>query len=88
MLSRYFEIKTGNKNFDDYMNKLFSELKDKKVIIYGAGEGFLELNKIYNFNEKLNVVAVADRKFENSSFDSIATFKSIGVPSPSTMLPL
>lgn len=66
MLSKYFEIKINNKKFEDDLKWSLGELKDKKVLLYGAGESFLHLNKKYHFNE-LNVVAIADRKFEEET---------------------
>ena len=60
MLSEYFKVKTKRSEFIDRLNIILDDSKDKKVLIYGAGEGFLELNKIYKFSEKLNIVAIAD----------------------------
>ena len=65
MLSRYFKTKIKSKNFDDNLRKLIKENKDKKVLIYGAGQGFKELDKKYLFSKNLNIKAVADKKFEN-----------------------
>ncbi len=64
MLSKYFEIKTKSKKFDDDLLWSMGEIKGKKVLLYGAGEAFVELNKRYNFKEVLNIVAIADKKFE------------------------
>lgn len=64
MLSKYFQIKTKSKKFDDDLLWSMGEIKGKRVILYGAGEGFVELNKRYFFNEILNIVAIADKKFE------------------------
>ena len=65
MLSKYFEIKTKSKKFDDDLLWSMGEIKGKKVLLYGAGEGFVELNKRYFFNDVLNIVAIADKKFEH-----------------------
>ena len=64
MLSKYFQIKTKSKKFDDDLLWSMGEIKGKRVILYGAGEGFVELNKRYFFDEILNIVAIADKKFE------------------------
>ena len=64
MLSKYFEMKTSSKDFIDNAEQIINDLKDKKVIIYGAGAGFFALDKTYNFKQKLNVVAISDKKFE------------------------
>ena len=66
MLSKYFEIKTSSKEFEDNAEQIINDLKGKKVIIYGAGAGFFALDKIYNFKQKLNVVAISDKKFEKT----------------------
>ncbi|MBR1681277.1 hypothetical protein IJ707_05765, partial [bacterium] len=65
MLSKYFHVKTKSRKFDDDLLWSMGEIKGKKVLLYGAGEGFVELNKRYFFNDVLNVVAIADKKFEH-----------------------
>lgn len=69
MLSKYFYAKTQLQEFKNNLNNLLSDLKDKKVILYGAGEGFFELNKQYKITDNLNVVAIADIKFEKDNTD-------------------
>lgn len=64
MLSKYFYVKTKSKKFDDDLLWSMGEIKGKRVLLYGAGEAFVELNKKYFFTEVLNVVAIADKKFE------------------------
>ncbi|MBR1942657.1 hypothetical protein IJ843_02855 [bacterium] len=64
MLSKYFKIKTKTRKFDDDLLWSMGEIKDKKVLLYGAGRAFVELNKKYFFTELLNIVAIADKKFE------------------------
>ena len=64
MLSKYFYVKTKSKKFDDDLLWSMGEIKGKRVLLYGAGEAFVELNKKYFFTEILNVVAIADKKFE------------------------
>lgn len=67
MLSKYFKIKTKSDEFKKRIRDLSETLQNKKVLIYGAGEGFVELNKQYDFNKIMNVVAVADIKFETET---------------------
>ena len=69
MVSKYFEAKTGSESFKIKTAELLESLKGKKVIIYGAGEGFFALDKIYNFRKNLNIIAIADKKFETSAKD-------------------
>ena len=57
MLSEYFKAKTKTKKFDEDLRSLISEIKDKKVILYGAGHGFVALNRKYSFKKNLNVVS-------------------------------
>ena len=64
MLSKYFEKKTQTKKFDDDLLWSMGEIKNKKVLLYGAGQGFLKLNETYDFKNNLNIVGIADRKFE------------------------
>ena len=38
MLSEYFKAKTSTNEFIEHLNSTLDELKDKKVLLYGAGE--------------------------------------------------
>ncbi len=51
-------------NFQKHLNKLAKKLKDKTIIIYGAGAFFNALNEKYDLSV-LNIIAIADRKFIN-----------------------
>ena len=66
MLSRYFEIKTKTEEFKNNLNMLFEELKNKKVLLYGAGQDFVALDKTYDFKNKLNIIGIADFKFKDN----------------------
>ena len=79
MLSKYFQLKTKTKKFDDDLLWSMGEIKGKKVILYGAGEEFIELNKLYFFKDILNIVAIADKKFET---DPVETFEGIRAITP------
>jgi hypothetical protein len=63
MLSAYFKLKIESKKFKDDLKWSIGEIKDKKILLYGAGEGFAYLLDKYDF-KKLNVVAIADMKFK------------------------
>ena len=80
MLSKYFQIKTKEENFINHINSLIENCKNKKILFYGAGEAFLELNKTYKFNEKLDIVAIADqdssKKIENFNLISPQEIKN------------
>ena len=52
-------------NAQRQINKLARKYKNKKVVIYGAGEYFQILKNNFDLS-KLNVVGIADKKFENS----------------------
>ncbi|MGN1124646.1 MAG: hypothetical protein ACI4SM_00530 [Candidatus Gastranaerophilaceae bacterium] len=77
MLSKYFKIKTRSKKFDDDLLWSMGEIRGKKVLFYGAGEGFLELNKKYCFKEILNIVAIADKKFEANPVETFEGIRAI-----------
>lgn len=79
MLSNYFKQKTKTKKFDDDLLWSMGEIKGRRVILYGAGEGFVELNKRYFFNEVLNIIAIADKKFEK---EPVETFEGIRAITP------
>lgn len=69
MLSKYFELKTATELFKQSVNDIIKKLQGKKVLIYGAGQGFFALNEQYHFTKELNVVAIADRKFKTDNTD-------------------
>ena len=77
MLSKYFAIKTMTKNFEKNIGQVVDGSIGKKVLIYGAGEGFFELNKRYQIVKKLDIVAIADKKFETSKTNIICGIKTI-----------
>ena len=49
-------------NLRKYLKKLEKKLKDKKIIIYGAGEFFSYINKHYDLS-KLNIIGISDKRF-------------------------
>ena len=67
MLSKYFEIKSSSEKFKNELNEILNSLKGQNVLIYGAGSGFINLDSIYHFEENLDIVAIADRKFKEES---------------------
>ena len=69
MLSEYFKFKTNTESFKNETESLIKSLEGKKVIIYGVGDGFFALDKKFNLRKQLNIVAVADKKFETSDKD-------------------
>lgn len=64
MLSKYFYAKSQREEFKNNLNTLINDLKGQKVILYGAGEGFFELDKKYNIKGNFDIIAIADKKFE------------------------
>lgn len=77
MLSKYFKMKIETAEFVEHLQDLFRELKEKKVLLYGAGAGFVALNKIYKFSSKLNIVAIADMKFYENPVETFLDIKAI-----------
>ena len=70
-------MKTSSEAFKKELSEKIEKLKDKKVLIYGAGAGFKELNKQYNFADKLNIIGIADKKFEENGVDTFLEMKAI-----------
>lgn len=79
MLSKYFQLKTKTKKFDDDLLWSMGEIKGKRVILLGAGEDFVELNQRYFFKDVLNIVSIADKKFET---EPVETFEGIRAITP------
>ena len=79
MLSKYFQLKTKTKKFDDDLLWSMGEIKGKRVILLGAGEDFVVLNQRYFFKDVLNVIAIADKKFEK---EPVETFEGIRAITP------
>lgn len=67
MASKYFEITTKSESFKKDTEELIKSLNGQKVILYGAGQGYTKLNRIYNFDKNLEVVGIADKKFETET---------------------
>lgn len=51
-------------NFGKRLKNLEYKLKNKTVIVYGAGAFFQELSGKYDLS-KLNIIAISDKKFNN-----------------------
>ena len=79
MLSYYFKLKTKTKKFDDDLLWSMGEIKGKRIILLGAGEDFVELNRRYFFKDVLNIVAIADEMFET---EPVETFEGIRAITP------
>ena len=54
----------NNIGFEKYFQKLKRKLKNKSIVIYGAGELFKYINKNYNLSD-LNIIGVSDLRFHN-----------------------
>src|SRR5574344_350060 len=70
MLSKFFKLEVNREEFKVRFENILDEIKDKKVIIYGVGDGFRYFYNKYDL-EKLNIIALADRRFreETEFFD-------------------
>ncbi len=51
--------------FDKRLRALERKLKNKKIVLYGAGTFFQDLVKVYDLT-KLNIIGIADRTFYNA----------------------
>lgn len=52
-------------NFDKQYKKIIRKYKNKKVVIYGAGQLFETIKEKYDLS-KLNIIAVSDGKYTTS----------------------
>ena len=52
-------------NFSKHLNKLNRKLKDKKIIIYGAGKFFRAIVENYDLSN-LNIIGICDKSFTSS----------------------
>lgn len=64
-MNRALFKKINSTAFESFFTSLLKEIKDKKVLIYGAGSAFEILKKRFNL-EDLNIVAIADIKFKKN----------------------
>jgi len=55
------------------INKLTRKYKNKKIVIYGAGQYFNVLKQNFDLS-KLNIVAIADKKFETDKTKNITNY--------------
>jgi len=69
----YLEKKKAQKSID----KIAKQFSDKKVILYGAGFFASDLLRNYDFS-KLNIVGVADMKFQDDTEGDFYGYKKVG----------
>jgi glutamyl-tRNA reductase len=62
-------------NFKSRLEKLSKKLKNKKIIIYGAGLFFQTIQKNYDLSS-LNIIYICDKKFEKIEEDSFLGFRT------------
>lgn len=53
-------------NFNKKLERIKKEIKDKSVIIYGAGELFNEINNNYDLSD-FNIIGIYDRKYRTQN---------------------
>lgn len=73
-----FETFLDKQRAQEKINKLAKKYKNKRIVIYGAGEYTRCLFKNYDLS-KLNVVAIADKRFEE---DKVHEFYSLNCIKP------
>lgn len=61
--------------FDKQLKKLNKKLKNKKVLIYGAGLLFQAIKENYDLS-KLNIIAISDQKFAENEEEYFAGYKT------------
>jgi len=63
-------------NAQKQINKLAKKYKNKKIVIYGAGEYFRLLKENFDLSN-LNIIAIADKKFEISKENNWTEYKAL-----------
>lgn len=58
------------------INKLARKYKNKRIVIYGAGEYFKILKENFNIS-KLNIVGIADKKFETNKKANFTEYEAL-----------
>ena len=76
-MSKFLEMIVKEKTFEEKVNNIIKELSGKKVLIYGAGLSFSELNKKFDIVKRLNIVAISDKKFETNNPQTMCDIKTI-----------
>ncbi len=70
-MSEEFKTHLDRINFEKYLSKLNKKLKNKTIVIYGAGAFFKYIKENYDL-DKLNIIGISDIKFttkeENTTF--------------------
>ena len=62
-MSEEFKKYLEKSKFDKYLLKLNKKLKDKKIVVYGAGSFFNYIKENYDLS-KLNIIGISDLKFD------------------------
>ncbi len=60
-----FESYLKEVNFEKYLKKLKTKLKNKKVIVYGSGSLFQFIKEKYDLSD-INIIGISDMKFTDS----------------------
>ena len=63
-------------NFDKQYKKLIKKHKNKKIVIYGAGQLFQLIHSKYDLTQ-LNIVGICDRSFEKNGEEEFMGYKKI-----------
>ena len=72
-----FKLYLKDIHFEKYLKKLNKKLKNKKIIIYGAGTFFKYIKENYNLNS-LNIIGISDLKFnENEEGEKYSDYNII-----------
>ena len=70
-------LKYFNKvNAQKQINNLAKKFKNKKIVVYGAGEYFKILYEKFNLS-KLNIVAISDKKFETNKATNFTNYVAL-----------
>ena len=71
MSKEQFENYLSENNFDQQLSDMVTTLKNQRIVLYGIGKFFQYLNERFDLSE-LNIVALADHKFQDRDLGSYA----------------
>lgn len=77
MVSKYFEMRTSKPELMQEVDELIKTLEGKKVLIYGTGEVFKFLEKRFNLKDKLNIIGISDKKFNNDDAETYCGYRVV-----------
>lgn len=66
----------NNLKFEKQLNQLKKKYKNKKIVVYGAGQLFQVIKKHYNI-EELNIVGISDNRYYDDFVEEQFGYKAV-----------